>query len=112
MTTEKAIGFEPFCHINSKILILGSFPSVKSRKVEFYYGNPQNRFWSTVSEFFGEETPVTVDDKKNFLLKHDIALWDMVTECEIKGSMDSEIKNYKVADIKNLLQKFKIKYII
>lgn len=112
MTTEKAIGFEPFCNRNSKILILGSFPSVKSRKVEFYYGNPQNRFWSTVSEFFGEETPVTVDDKKNFLLKHDIALWDMVTECEIKGSMDSEIKNYKVADIKNLLQKFKIKYII
>lgn len=105
-------GFEPVCDSNSKVLILGSFPSVKSRKVEFYYGNRQNRFWRTVASFFGEELPETTEEKRAFLLRNKIALWDIVTECEIVGSQDSTIKNFKVADINSLLQKSEIGYII
>lgn len=109
---EIKYGFEPFYDENSVLLILGSFPSVKSRQVEFYYGNSQNRFWKTVCGFFGEEVPLSLDGKKNFLKKRKIALWDMVTECEIEGSQDSKIKNFKVADIKKLLQNSKINYIM
>ncbi len=105
-------GFEPFFDENSVVLILGSFPSVKSRQVEFYYGNRQNRFWKTVCGYFGEEAPFDVAGKKEFLKRRNIALWDMVTECEIVGSQDSKIKNFKVADIKKLLQISKINYII
>lgn len=110
--SERVFGFQPFYSSDSKILILGSFPSVKSRKAEFYYGNPQNRFWSTLSEFFGEDLPLGTENKKEFLLRHKIALWDIVTECEIVGSMDSEIKNYRVADIEKLLQKINVGLII
>ncbi len=109
---ELKYGFEPFFDENSVLLILGSFPSVKSRQVEFYYGNNQNRFWKTVCGFFGEEAPLTVEEKKVFLKRRKIALWDVVTECEIVGSQDSKIKNFKVADIKKLLQNSKINYII
>ena len=109
---EIKYGFEPFYDENSVLLILGSFPSVKSRQVEFYYGNKQNRFWKTVCGFFGEEVPDSVDGKRDFLKRRKIALWDMVTECEIVGSQDSKIKNFKVADIKKLLQNSKINYII
>lgn len=105
-------GFEPFYDDESKLLILGSFPSVKSRQIEFYYGNNRNRFWETVCSFFGESVPETVGGKKEFLKKHKIALWDIVTECEITGSQDSKIKNFKVADIEKLLQNSKINYII
>ena len=105
-------GFEPFYGKNPQVLILGSFPSVKSRKVEFYYGNRQNRFWRTLSEFFGCEEPVSVEEKKKFLVSNGIALWDVVEECEIVGSQDSTIKNFKVADIKKLLQKIDVRIII
>ncbi|MDE5942723.1 MAG: DNA-deoxyinosine glycosylase [Clostridia bacterium] len=110
--SEIKYGFAPLYDKDSKLLILGSFPSVKSRKVEFYYGNPQNRFWRVVSSFFGENSPKTTEEKKNFLLKRNIALWDIVTECEISGSQDSTIKNFKVADLKTLLQNCDIRYII
>lgn len=110
--SEVKCGFEPLFNSDSKLLILGSFPSVKSRKVEFYYGNPQNRFWRVVSSFFGESVPQSIQDKKKFLLSHNIALWDIVTECEISGSQDSTIKNFKVADLKTLLQNCDISYII
>ncbi len=110
--SEIKYGFAPLFDKDSKLLILGSFPSVKSRKVEFYYGNPQNRFWRTVCSFFGESVPPTVDGKKSFLLRRNIALWDIVTECEISGSQDSTIKNFKVADLKTLLQNCYIRYII
>ncbi len=110
--SEIKYGFEPFFDEDSVLLILGSFPSVKSRKVEFYYGNNQNRFWKTVCGFFGEGVPLTIEEKKNFLKRRKIALWDMVTECEIEGSQDSKIKNFKVANIKKLLQNSKINYIM
>lgn len=105
-------GFEPVYDQNSKILILGSFPSVKSRKIDFYYGNPRNRFWETVCSFFGESVPSDTQGKKNFALKHGVALWDIVTECEIEGSKDDTIKNFKVADLKKVLQNSKISFII
>lgn len=110
--SEIKYGFEPVYNCESKLLILGSFPSVKSRKTEFYYGNPQNKFWNTLSSFFGEPKLSTVEEKKEFLLKHKIALWDIVTECEIEGSKDSTIKNFKVANLKKILQNSDISFII
>lgn len=109
---EIKLGFDPVFNKESKLLILGSFPSVKSRKVEFYYGNKQNRFWNTVCSFFGEEAPATTEGKKEFLFRRQIALWDIVTECEIVGSQDSTIKNFKVANVEKLLQNSKISFII
>lgn len=92
-------GFNPVFDKNSRVLILGSFPSVKSRQVEFYYGNKQNRFWRILSGFFGEELPLSIDEKIGLLKRHYVALWDIVTQCEIVGSSDVTIKNYKVADL-------------
>lgn len=92
-------GFGPFCEGKCHTLILGSFPSVKSRETDFYYGHPQNRFWRTLAEYFGEETPKTNEEKKKFLAAHGIALWDVVTECEIVGSSDQSIRDYIVADV-------------
>lgn len=109
---EICYGFDPVVNANSKVLILGSFPSVKSRKISFYYGNPQNRFWRVLSSYFGAALPVTNEEKRAFLMKYGIALWDIVTECEIVGSQDATIKNFKVADIKTLLQNSGIGFII
>jgi hypoxanthine-DNA glycosylase len=96
---ERKIGFEPVLDEHSRVLILGSFPSVKSRQVKFYYGNKQNRFWKTVCGFFGEDIPSSTEDKKEFLLRKHIALWDMVAECEVEGSADSSVKNVVPADL-------------
>lgn len=101
--SEIAQGFAPFFNSDSRLLILGSFPSVKSREVDFYYGNPRNRFWTFLADFFKEEKPETTIEKKNFLTKHKIALWDIVTKCEIVGSSDASIKNYLVADLNEVL---------
>lgn len=110
--SEIKYGFGPVYDEKSKALILGSFPSVKSRKIEFYYGNPQNRFWRVVCSHFNEQVPSTTEGKRKFLLKYKIALWDIVTECEIVGSQDSTIKNFKTANIKSLLQNSDIRYIM
>ena len=95
--------FGPYINKDSKILILGSIPSVKSREYGFYYMHPQNRFWKIMSDLFDEEFPETLPDKKNFLKRHYIALWDVLESCEIKGSSDSSIKNPRVNDIKGLI---------
>ena len=105
-------GFEPVFDSDSEVLILGSFPSVKSRQISFYYDNRQNRFWKVLCSYFGDNIPETVGGKIKFLTDRKIALWDMVTECEIVGSRDETIKNYKIADLKILLPNSKIKYII
>ena len=104
-------GFEPFYDSDSVLLILGSFPSVKSRREGFYYGNPQNRFWRTLSSYFGEAVPTTVAEKKALLSRHKIALWDVVTSCQIDGSKDDSIRCEEVADLLGLLGKSKIKRI-
>lgn len=83
----------PIYDKDSKILILGSFPSVKSREANFFYHHPQNRFWKLLSSLCGEECPQTVTDKKSFLLRNHIAVWDVIASCEIEGSSDSSIKN-------------------
>ena len=110
--TEKIKGFAPFYDGESRVLILGSFPSVKSREECFYYGNRQNAFWKILSSFFGEDKPLTVEEKKSFLLKNRVALWDIVTECEIEGSRDDTIKNFVVADLKEVLQNAPIECIL
>ncbi len=94
---------------NSKLLILGSFPSVKSRETQFFYGHPQNRFWRVISTLCGEKCPVTVDEKKKMLLSHGIAVWDVIASCEISGSSDSSIKNAVPNDLSVILERADIK---
>lgn len=96
---------------NSKILILGSFPSVKSREEAFFYGHPQNRFWRVLSAVFDAPLPRTVEEKRAFLLDHNIALWDVISSCEITGSSDSSIKNVVPNDISVILKSANIKKI-
>ena len=87
----------------SKVLILGSFPSVKSREAQFFYGHPQNRFWKVTSKVFGVPEPRTVEEKKSFLLSHGIAVWDVIASCDIEGSSDSSIKNVVPNDLTKIL---------
>ncbi len=93
----------PFYDKNSNILILGSFPSVKSREQMFFYGHPQNRFWKVIAAVFGSDVPGTVPEKKEFLTKHHIALWDVIGSCDIEGSSDSSIENVVANDISIIL---------
>lgn len=96
--------FEPICDEHSEILILGTFPSVKSREQNFYYGHPQNRFWKVLASLTGEKLPDTVEEKKELLLKHHIAIWDVVQSCDIIGSSDSSIRNVVPADIRSIVE--------
>lgn len=96
--------FGPFYDDNSEILILGSFPSVKSRAVSFYYGHPQNRFWKVISAVFGETEPVTEAEKKAMLRKCHIALYDVIDSCTITGSSDSSIRNVRPTDLTEILK--------
>ena len=89
---------------SSEVLILGSFPSVKSRQAAFFYGHPQNRFWKVIALVFEDEVPVTVPEKKVFLAKHHIALWDVIASCDIKGSSDSSIRNVTANDLNEILR--------
>ena len=91
----------------SKYLILGSFPSVKSREVMFYYGHPRNRFFPTLYKIFNEEHSFDIEQRKEFLIRHNIALYDVIEECDIKGSSDSSIINVVPADIVGILRKFR-----
>lgn len=95
---------DPVWNESSKALILGSFPSVKSRESHFFYGHPQNRFWKVLAALFGTDTPVTIEDKKRFLLSHGVAVWDVIAKCEITGSSDSSIKNVTANDITPILK--------
>lgn len=96
---------------NSKVLILGSFPSVKSRETAFFYGHKQNRFWRVIAGVFGENAPETTGEKKAFLLEHNIAVWDVIHSCEITGSADSSIKNAVPNDINFIINESKIERI-
>lgn len=88
----------------STVLILGSFPSVKSREQMFFYGHPQNRFWQVVSRVFEEETPLTIEEKRAFVLRHHLALWDVIASCEIEGSSDNSIRQVEVNDLRPILE--------
>lgn len=93
---------------NSTVLILGSFPSVKSREAQFFYNHPQNRFWKVLSAVFSCDCPVTIPQKKTFLLKNGVAVWDVIASCEIHGSSDSSIKNAVPNDITSIIEKSNI----
>ena len=103
--------FPPLYDKNSKILILGSFPSVKSREQNFFYGHPQNRFWKVVATVLEKEIPTTIEEKREFLLSSNIALWDVIASCEITGSSDSSIKNVVANDLTEILETANIKKI-
>ena len=94
----------PVYNKNSQILILGSFPSVKSREGRFFYHHKQNRFWKVLSTIVNDVLPETIDEKKDFLLKNHIAVWDVIASCDIEGSSDSSIKNAVPNDFSDILK--------
>ncbi|MDD6328162.1 MAG: DNA-deoxyinosine glycosylase [Lachnospiraceae bacterium] len=96
--------FEPVYDEKSHILILGTFPSVKSREQNFYYGHPQNRFWKVIAALCEEMVPLSIPEKTDLLLRHHIAVWDVIAECDIRGSGDSSIKNVVPTDLSVILQ--------
>ena len=93
----------PLYDENSKVLILGSFPSVKSREAMFFYGHPQNRFWKVVAGVFDEPVPANIPEKKAFILRNHLALWDTIHSCDIEGSSDASIKNVVPNDLHIIL---------
>lgn len=95
--------FGPLYDASSRILILGSFPSVKSREQNFFYGHPQNRFWRVVSELLDEALPQTIPEKRKMLLSHHIALWDTIASCTVTGSSDASIKDVVPNDLSKIL---------
>ena len=103
--------FPPVYDADSEILILGSFPSVKSREMQFFYGHPRNRFWKVVSGLLREREPETIEEKKQMLLSHHIALWDVIASCQIQGSSDSSIRNVVPNHLEEILDHAQIKTI-
>ena len=104
--------FPPLYDKSSKVLILGSFPSVKSREQMFFYGHPQNRFWKVLAGVLEQPVPETIEQKKEFLLQNHIAVWDVIASCTIEGSSDSSIKNVIPNDINQILEHCSIEQII
>lgn len=102
---------EPLFDERSETLILGSFPSVKSREVMFFYGHKQNRFWRVLARIFEAETPVTIEEKRKLILDHHLALWDVIHSCEIDGSADSTIKSVVPNNLSVILERAPIKRI-
>lgn len=96
--------FDAFFDQDSRVLILGTIPSPKSREQGFYYGHPQNRFWKVLADVLGEEFPQTVEERKRFLKRNYIALWDVLESCEIKGASDVSIRNARPNDMNRILQ--------
>ena len=102
----------PLFNSRSEILILGSFPSVKSREAMFFYGHPQNRFWKVIAGVFGDSVPQTIEEKKQLILSHHLSLWDVIASCEIEGSSDASIKNVMANDLSPILQAAPIRKIL
>lgn len=103
--------FAPVYDEHSRILILGTLPSVKSRENLFYYGHPQNRFWKVIAKVVGEEVPRTIEEKKEMLLRNHIAIWDVIRSCSIRGSGDSSIRDVVVNDFTEILKRAPIERI-
>jgi hypoxanthine-DNA glycosylase len=101
----------PLYRADSEILILGSFPSVKSRESAFFYGHPQNRFWKVMAEVFGDEVPRDVPERRSFLIRHRVAAWDVIHSCTIRGASDSSITDVVVNDLTPILEKADIRQI-
>ena len=103
--------FEPIFDSASQILILGTLPSVKSRETNFYYGHKQNRFWKLLAGILSEKKPATVEEKKDFLHRNCIAVWDVIHSCDIIGSSDSSIRNVVPNDLSEILESADIRQI-
>ena len=103
--------FPPLYSKDSKVLILGSFPSVKSRQAMFFYGHPQNRFWKLIAALFEEPVPQSIEEKKRLILSHGLALWDSIASCDIKGSSDASITNAQPTDLSEILNNSQVKRI-
>ena len=95
--------FSPLFCPDSRVLILGSFPSVQSREQNFFYGHPQNRFWKVVAALFGQDPPQTIPEKKELILSHGLALWDSIASCMITGSSDASIRDVRPNDLRIIL---------
>lgn len=104
--------FDPVWDSQSEILILGTFPSVKSRDMQFYYGHPQNRFWKLLAEIYGQPLPGTIEEKKKLILNHHLAVWDVIGQCDIIGSSDSSIRNVVPCDLTGILEQSRIRTVI
>ena len=104
-------GFAPVAGPRSHVLILGSFPSAKSREVGFYYGHPQNRFWPLIAHLLGQPIPETIEQKKALILQNGLALWDTVCCCTITGASDASIRNVQPNDIAMLCRTYPIEKI-
>ena len=103
--------FGPLFNENSRVLILGSFPSVKSREQNFFYGHPQNRFWKVIAAIFDQPVPENIEEKKHIILTNGMALWDSIASCEITGSSDASIRNARANDIGIILNNCNIERI-
>ena len=103
--------FGPLFNESSRVLILGSFPSVKSREQNFFYGHPQNRFWRVIAAVFDQPVPPDIEEKKQLILTNGLALWDSIASCEITGSSDASIKNARANDIGIILDNCEIERI-
>ena len=103
--------FDPVFDAESKILILGSFPSVKSRENNFFYGHPQNRFWKVMANVLNWKMPTTIEEKRKMLLENHVAVWDVIASCSIVGSSDTSIKDVVVNDFSRILENSKMERI-
>lgn len=112
-TTERIVHpIPPVVDESCRILILGSFPSVKSRKEGFFYGHPQNRFWRMLAAVLSEKIPTTIQEKQSLLLRHHIAMWDVIASCEIRGSADASVRNAVPVDIGQITRNARINRVI
>ena len=102
----------PIVAPDSEVLILGSFPSVKSREISFFYGHPQNRFWPMMARIFEEPVPTTIAEKTDLMLRHRIALWDTIGECDIVGSSDASVRNARPVDIRRVTETARIQRVL
>ncbi len=96
--------FPPVIASDSRMLILGSFPSVRSREEGFFYGHPRNRFWPMLALIYGDAVPATIPDKRDLLLRHQLALWDVIASCEITGSSDASVRGETPVDITRVME--------
>lgn len=104
--------FPPFVHPDSRVLILGSFPSIKSREAQFFYGHPQNRYWRVLASIYHEAEPKTLEEKAALLTAHHIACYDVIESCSIEGSSDASIRNVKPADLTPIIHDSAIQMVI
>lgn len=98
----------PLFSENSRVLILGSFPSVKSREAQFFYGHPQNRFWKLIAMLFNAEVPQSIEEKTKLILQNNLALWDTIHSCTITGSSDSSIKDVVPNDLSQIIKNSRV----